>query len=233
MVDATGPGGAGRTDMSPRKTLRLLALFSLVCGGAVAAAQGPATSTALDAYLVNVKTLRAEFTQVVTDGQRQVVQKARGVLVIKRPGRFRWELTPDGGAAPQLMVADGRNLWFYDQDLEQVSVKSAAAALTATPASLLSGDGKLTEFFEVRADGRSDGYDWVRVVPKRADADFREARLAFKGKDAELRRMVLKDKLGQTVQLEFVSSVRNAPVADADVTFKPPPGADVIGTPLP
>jgi outer membrane lipoprotein carrier protein len=213
--------------MTRGKTLRLLAaLAALTCG--LAKAEG----TALDAYLSNVKTLRTEFTQVVTDGQRQVVQKARGVLTIKRPGRFRWELTPDGGLAPQLMVADGKNLWFYDQDLEQVSVKSAAAALTATPASLLSGDGKLTEFFDVRADGRSDGFDWVRVVPKRPDADFREARLAFKGKDAELKRMVLKDKLGQTVQLDFQSSVRNGPVADADVTFKPPAGADVIGTPV-
>ena len=63
-------------------------------------------------------------------------------FVILRPGRFRWELTPAGAASPQLMVADGKNLWFYDRDLEQVSVKAAAAALTATPASLLSGDGE-------------------------------------------------------------------------------------------
>jgi outer membrane lipoprotein carrier protein len=211
----------------------LVALACLVCAGSHAGAQ----ATALDAYLGNVRTLRAEFTQVVTDAQNQVVQKARGVLAIKRPGRFRWELTPlnedNSGAAPQLMVADGRNLWFYDRDLEQVSVKSAATALTATPACLLSGDGRLTEFFDVRAEGKRDGFDWVIVVPKRADADFREARLAFKGKDAELKRMVLKDKLGQTVQLEFVSSVRNAPIPDADVTFTPPEGADVIGTAIP
>jgi len=200
---------------------------------AVPSVHAVAQATALDAYLGNVSTLRTEFTQLVTDAERQVVQRARGVLAIKRPGRFRWELTPEGGAAPQLMVADGKNLWFYDRDLEQVSVKSAATALTATPASLLSGDGKLTEFFDVRADGKSDGFDWVKVVPKRADADFREARLAFKGKDAQLKRMVLKDKLGQTVQLEFVSSVRNGPIPDADVTFTPPAGADVIGTAVP
>ena len=228
-MHATGRRAAGPTGMTIGKALRLLALASLL--GASPAAL--ADTTALDAYLSNVKTLRAEFTQVVTDGQRQVVQKAHGLLTIKRPGRFRWELTPEGGVAPQLMVADGRNLWFYDQDLEQVSVKSSAAALTATPASLLSGDGKIGEFFDVSADGKSGGFDWVRVVPKRADADFREARLAFKGKDAQLKRMVLKDKLGQTVELEFLKSVRNAPVADAEVSFTPPAGADLIGTPLP
>jgi chaperone LolA len=195
-----------------------------------------ATSTALDAYLAGVRTLRAEFTQQVTDGRGGQVQRADGRLLIQRPGKFRWELTPlDAAGAkqtPQLMVADGRNLWFYDRDLDQVSVKPAAAALTATPAILLSGDGDLTEFFDVRADGTRDGLTWVRVVPKRSDADFREVRIGFKGSN-ELKRMVLKDKLGQTVNLEFVTSTRNVPVTDAEVTFTPPAGADVIGTPVP
>jgi outer membrane lipoprotein-sorting protein len=44
---------------------------------------------------------------------------------------------------------------------------------------------------------------------------------------------VLKDKLGQTVRLEFFSSERNPPVAEAEVSFSPPPGADVIGTAIP
>jgi outer membrane lipoprotein carrier protein len=196
-----------------------------------------ATATALDAYLAGVRTLRAEFTQQVTDGRGSEVQRANGSLVIRRPGKFRWELTPVNAAGakqtPQLMVADGKNLWFYDRDLDQVSVKPAASALTATPASLLSGDGKLGEFFEVRADGQREGLTWVRVVPKRGDADFREVRIGFKGSGSELSRMVLKDKLGQTVNLVFNVSARNVPVADAEVTFTPPAGADVIGTPIP
>jgi outer membrane lipoprotein carrier protein len=196
-----------------------------------------ATATALDAYLAGVRTLRAEFTQQVTDGRGSEVQRANGSLVIQRPGKFRWELTPVNAAGakqtPQLMVADGKNLWFYDRDLDQVSVKPAASALTATPASLLSGDGKLGEFFEVRADGQREGLTWVRVVPKRSDADFREVRIGFKSSGSELSRMVLKDKLGQTVNLVFNVSARNVPVAATEVTFTPPAGADVIGTPIP
>jgi hypothetical protein len=45
--------------------------------------------------------------------------------------------------------------------------------------------------------------------------------------------MVLKDKLGQTVRLDFSASSRNAPVAETEVQFSPPVGADVIGTPVP
>jgi len=205
---------------------------ALVCGFAVVAQAAPAT--VLDRYLSDLDTLRAEFTQVVTDGRGDEVQRARGSFVIQRPGKFRWELTPEGNAqSPQLMVADGKNLWFYDRDLEQVSVKAAVAALTATPASLLSGVGKPEEFFTVKAEGKRDGLDWVRVTPRRSDADFREAQLAFSKGGSELARMVLQDKLGQTVRLDFSISTRNAPVAEAEVQFKPPAGADVIGTPVP
>jgi outer membrane lipoprotein carrier protein len=198
-------------------------------------AAGAQAQTPLDSYLTHLKTLRAEFTQTVTDNRGEQVQKAEGKLVIVRPGRFRWELTPqasgEGGASAQLMVADGKNLWFYDRDLEQVSVKPASTALTATPAGLLSGDGNVREWFAVKPDGRKDGFDWVLVVPREPDADFREARLAFG--NAELKRMVLKDKLGQTVRLDFYSSERNAPVAEGEVKFSPPEGADVIGSPTP
>ncbi len=211
----------------------LLVASALLCAAAVA--QGASSANALDAYLANLKTLRAEFAQTVSDGHGAEVQRATGKFVIQRPGKFRWELTPQTAAGraqtPQLMVADGKNLWFYDSDLEQVSVKAAASALTATPASLLSGGGNLDKFFNVRDEGVRDGLNWVKVTPKKADADFREARLGFKSGD--LQRMVLLDKLNQTVRLDFVSSARNVPVADTELKFTPPPGADVIGTPAP
>jgi outer membrane lipoprotein carrier protein len=216
------------------KHLRLSFLCAaLVFTGHAAAADSP---TPLDSYLGQLKTLKTEFSQSVTDSKGRKVQSADGKLVIVRPGKFRWELTPhssstSGGASPQLMVADGKNLWFYDRDLEQVSVKPSSTALTATPAGLLSGQGDVRQWFTVSAAGRRDGYDWVKVVPKQGDADIREAQLAFDKND--LRRMVLKDKLGQTVRLDFLKSERNPAVAESDVKFSPPAGADVIGTPVP
>jgi outer membrane lipoprotein carrier protein len=192
---------------------------------------GTSGNTPLDKYLAQLKALRAEFEQNVTDGRGETVQRATGKFVIVRPGRFRWEVMQDGATSAQLMIADGKNLWFYDADLEQVSVKSAAAALPATPASLLSGEGDIRELFRVSSGGKRDGFDWVVVTPKGGDADFREARLGFG--NGELKGMVLKDKLGQTVRLQFLSSERNAPVSDAEVKFTPPAGADVIGTPIP
>jgi outer membrane lipoprotein carrier protein len=208
-------------------------LFALLLAGSASALDG---QTPLDAYLSQLKTLRTEFSQSVTDSKGKKVQGAAGRLTIVRPGKFRWELTPNGskdgaGASPQLMVADGKNLWFYDRDLEQVSVKPSASALTATPAGLLAGDSDVRQWFTVSAAGKRDGLDWVKVVPRQGDADIREAQLAFDKTD--LRRMILKDKLGQTVQLDFLKSERNPVVPETDVQFSPPAGADVIGTPVP
>jgi outer membrane lipoprotein carrier protein len=186
-------------------------------------------STPLDGFLAGLKTLRVTFTQQLIDGHGHALQSGSGTLIVQRPGRFRWEIRPGGDEAGQLVVADGRNLWFYDRDLAQVTVKPADAALTATPALLLSGGGDIRQSFDVRPLPKSAGLEWVAVTPKAKDADFREARLGFAA--GELKRMVLADKLGQSATLVFGPAVRNGPVSPAEVGFTPPAGVDVIGTP--
>lgn len=195
----------------------------------LAAATVPAT--ALDRFLDGLKTLRAEFSQRVVDARGVTVQEGVGSLVVERPGRFRWEVRPAGAEGNQLLVADGRNLWFYDRDLEQVTVKPADATLTATPAMLLSGTGDIRVAFDVKVLPRADGLDWVQVTPRANDADFRDARLGFAA--GALKRMVLHDKLGETATLIFGKTVRNGVVNAGELRFIPPPGVDVIGTPLP
>jgi outer membrane lipoprotein carrier protein len=187
----------------------------------------------LDRFLDGLTTWRAEFSQQLTDPRGRATLANTGRFLVQRPGRFRWEIRTVNAASSeytQLLLADGRNLWFYDRELEQVTVKPAAAALGATPLMLLVGDAKLREQFEQRTLARSLGLEWLEIKPKRADAEFREARLAFAGN--ELRRMVLKDRLGQTATLEFRSSARNVAVASDEFVFRVPAGVDVIGKPL-
>ncbi len=129
------------------------------------------------------------------------------------------------------MVADGRNLWFYDRDLEQVTVKPARSALTVTPAMLLVGGINLRDHFEITNLPKSMGVEWVAVKPRGADAEFRSARLGFVGND--LRRMEIEDKLGQKTALVFSKTQRNATLAADTFVFQSPPGADLIGTPVP
>jgi outer membrane lipoprotein carrier protein len=192
-----------------------------------------AGANALDRFLTGLNTLSADFTQSVTDSHGESAGAGSGRLLVQRPGKFRWDYTPrEAGAqsSGQLLVADGKNLWFYDRELAQVTVKPVEAALSATPIVLLSGSlAQLHDTFEISAAAAHDGMDWVEVKPRSTEADFNHAELGFSA--GKLLRMVVNDRLGQTVQLDFQHSERNARV-DADaLRFKPPAGVDVIGTP--
>ncbi|HXZ60604.1 MAG TPA: outer membrane lipoprotein chaperone LolA [Steroidobacteraceae bacterium] len=192
--------------------------------------------TQLDAYLDNLKTLRASFVQTLADGQGREIDRATGTIIVQRPGKFSWEIHPQTAAASgaarsagQLMVCDGRNLWFFDRDLAQVTVKPVDAALSATPAMLLSGAVDVRKNFTITPAGERLGLEWVLVEPQGASADFREALFGFD--HGELKRMILEDKLDQTATVMFDKVERNAAVRAAEVSFTPPAGADVIGTP--
>ncbi len=197
------------------------------------ALMGASETTVLDRYLAGLQSLRASFTQTLADANGKELDRGTGTLLVLRPGKFRWELQPQsaGGSAGQLMVADGRNLWFFDRDLEQVTVKPADAALSATPAMLLSGTVDVRENFELTDAGKREGLEWLLVEPKGSEADFRSALLGFSARGA-LQRMIVEDKLGQTATLLFEKSERNARVSPEEVSFTPPPGADLIGTPV-
>ena len=211
-----------------------------------------AAPTPLDRYLQNLKTLRVTFLQTVADAHGAEVSRSSGTLTVERPGKFRWDIhsrsvvpgaaatvggrvraarQPTGSAGSgQLMVSDGRNLWYYDRDLEQVTVRPVTAALSATPAMLLSGTVDVRKHFTETSAGERDGLDWVYVEPRSAEADFKSALFGFDRKGA-LQRMILQDKLGQVVTIVFRYVEVNVPVPARDFTFTPPPGADVIGTP--
>jgi len=210
------------------------------------AAPATAGTTPLDAYLDNLKTLRATFMQTLADAHGHEIDRASGTLIVVRPGKFAWDihpLVPAGGSAGtnavkappatdsqgQLMVCDGINLWFYDRDLQQVTVKPVDSALSATPAMLLSGAADVRAHFKISAGGQRMGLDWVLVEPHGSEADFNRALLGFAG--GELKRMILEDKLDQTATVIFDKIERNLAVATAEVSFTPPAGADVIGTP--
>jgi outer membrane lipoprotein carrier protein len=197
----------------------------------VAVTPALAANTPLDSYLDDMKTLRATFLQTLADAHGKEIDRSTGTLIVSRPGKFSWEIHPQGSStgSGQLMVADGRNLWFLDRDLQQVTVKPADAALSATPAMLLSGTVDVRKNFNISAAPKRDGLDWVLVEPHGSEADFRRALMGFDGK--ELKRMILEDKLGQTATVVFDHVERNGKVAPEEVSFTPPAGVDVIGTP--
>jgi outer membrane lipoprotein carrier protein len=198
------------------------ALALLFLCGATAAPASPATE--VDKYISGLATWSADFTQTIDDGHGKVVRSAAGKLYLQKPGKFRWDYSQP---SEQLILADGKQIWFYDKDLQQANVRDMDASLANTPAVLLSGGGSVSSQFDVTTLPPEGGLEWYQLIPKHADTDFQLVRIGFdKG---QLASMFLADKLNQVTQLTFTNPNRNAKFAPDLFSFVPPPGVDVIG----
>ena len=201
-------------------------LFGLGYSAAVTAAQD-AARVRLNNFFTNVNSLVGSFNQQVYDKKGKVIQKAAGQLYLNRPGKFRWVYaTPE----PQEIIADGKNVWIYDKDLEQVTVKPMRAAIASTPIAILTRKASPETQFQVsQIAGKKAGLDWFNLKPHRSSRDFKNIQLGLDPRGS-LRQMVMFDKLGQKTVINL--NVRNnAPVSSKQFYFRPPAGVDVIGTP--
>ena len=213
-----------RTRRRTSVALRLSA--GVLLSGQLAAADDAARSPLLDRYLNEVRTLSADFTQALIDANGEQIEESAGSLVISRPGKFRWTYREP---YEQWLVADGLNLWSYDVDLEQVSVKPQSTALASTPALLLGGSDEVLNEFRYEGDAAHGGLTWVRLVPLDTDSGFRHVELGFSGDT--LARLVFLDNLEQTTVVTLNDVVVNETVDAAEFEFDVPEDVDVVGTP--
>jgi outer membrane lipoprotein carrier protein len=213
------------THPTPQLSFSIIAASALLLAALLGpAAAGASPASDVEKYLNGLASWSADFTQTIDDGHGKVLRSAAGRLYLQRPGKFRWDYTEP---SEQLILADGKQIWFYDKDLAQANVRDMDTSLASTPASLLSGSSSVSSQFDVTALSPSGGLQWFQLVPKHADTDFQLVRIGFdKG---ELRSMFLADKLNQITQLAFSNSKRNAPLAPNLFSFVPPAGVDVIG----
>jgi chaperone LolA len=197
----------------------LFLLFALVVNAAHAGGVDR-----LKAFVAGAKTVEADFTQTVIDKSGRVTQEARGTMAFSRPGKFRWDYR-----APyeQIIVGDGKKLWLYDADLEQVTVKPLGDVVAGTPAALLAGDDAIEKYFSLKDAGQGDGLEWLEATPKSRETTFERIRMGFRGD--LLVQMELFDHFGQRTSLKLSQLRRNPSIAPAHFTFTPPKGADIIG----
>lgn len=186
------------------------------------AGQAGTARQALDAYLKDFRTLTANFTQTVTNEKGKVIENSAGVVYLQRPGKFRWDYQ---SPYEQSIIGDGKKVWIYDKDLEQVTIKPMEKVMGSTPALILGSDTNIEENFTVEELGSEDGVDWIELTPKRADREYTGIKLGFE--HGELRRMMLSDNFAQVTELRFSDVKRNAPVDPAVFSFTPPAGVDV------
>ncbi len=195
---------------------------------AATAAPAPADDAALQTlrqFVRDVHAATAHFVQTVVAPQNGKARVSSGRLAFMRPDRFRFDYERPYA---QVLVGDGKQIWTYDADLNQVSVRPMGRALAATPAALVTGQN-LDKDFTLRALPPHDGLQWIEAIPRSKDGQFQSIRLAFR--NGQPARLEVLDSFGQTTTLELSDFRASTTLPSATFAFKPPAGADVIRQP--
>lgn len=211
----------------PRSIRTVVAGAALLALHAAARADG---LQSLAAFIRDAHSGQAEFTQTVTspgrEGQPPRVKTSSGRFEFERPGRFRFDYRKPFA---QTIVADGKTLWLYDPDLNQVTQRAQARVLGQTPAALIAAAGDLRALeadFTLAAEPEQDGLQWVKATPKATEGQLQWVRVGFDGE--RLAVLEIRDGLGQQSVLRFSNVQLNAPVPAGTFEFTVPRGADVL-----
>jgi outer membrane lipoprotein carrier protein len=178
----------------------------------------------LKAFLQASKSLTADFKQVSINEAGHPTQTSFGVFYLQRPGKFRWDYKKP---FQQEIVSNSGKVWFYDTDLQQVTVKKVDESLGSTPALLLSGDVPLEDNYTMDDQGADGDMQWIKLTPKGQDSSFKYVLIGFtKGMIAG---MELNDNFGQLTRIYFSNVLLNPPIKPTLFEFVAPKGVDVFG----
>ena len=189
---------------------------------------GAAHASALEqfkSFVAGTKAARGEFTQQQTpkSATSKVAPVSTGTFVFARPGKFIWTYVKP---YEQLLQADGEQLYIYDKDLNQVTVKKLGNALGASPAAILFGSNDLDKNFTLSEAGTRGGLEWLSATPKTSDSTFEQIRIGLRNGTPEM--MELHDAFGQTSVIAFKKFEKNPALSAQQFKFVMPAGADVF-----
>lgn len=207
-----------------KKNLKI-AIFCLV-SFAVPMASHASGLEQFKSFVANTKSAKGEFSQQqikIQEGKAKVGKTALGNFMFARPGKFIWTYTKP---YEQTLQTDGDQLYIYDKDLNQVTIKALGGALGASPAAILFGGSELEKNFTLKEVGLKQDLEWLEAIPKTKDSQFEHIGIGMK--DGMPVALELRDSFGQ-VSLVTLKGVEKNPVLKADqFKFVVPTGADVF-----
>ena len=182
----------------------------------------------LNAFVNNISSMSSEFSQVVLDKKGLKLQDVEGVMLFKRPNKFRWDyLKP----YQNQIISDGDRLYMYDQDLRQVSINPIAKVAGSTPLLIIAGKN-IEKYFtlkniddQVNNEGNQN-IKWVEAVPKEEGAGFSKVILGLT--ENKLSVMKIVDAFEHITTISFKNAKYNLTLVDNDFLFKLPTGVDVV-----
>lgn len=200
-------------------------LSSVLCAMCLLVNEATAASAQeqLQGFVSKVQAATGNFSQYTLGTQGQTKPAQSGSFAFQRPGRFKWDVLKPYA---QQIVSDGQQLFQFDPDLNQVTVRKVDQAIGSSPAAILFGAGSLEQSLTVTALPDKEGLSWLRAKPRNGEAGFVHVDLGFSG--GLPARIILLDAFGQSTHINLSGIVPNPTLAAEAFRFVPPPGADVV-----
>ena len=173
----------------------------------------------------NVKSIKADFTQTVTNPAMGEELHQRGKISLERPRKMRIEV---GSPLESAVISDGKTLWVYSV---------ASKSVTATPeigdggeiGALLEDLSKLDEIFDIKLvdDRPPKPTQTVNLTPRKAGA-FKSLQLSLARTKFTLTDLVLVDQFDSVTSMTFSNLRLNQDVPDSEFVFTAPAGVQLI-----
>lgn len=209
--------------MNRTSNFLMLCLWVFYVSGLQANPSGPAR-TELERFTSDLHTFQAEFTQTVKSQDGRIHDQSNGQVWLQTPDKLRWVYA---GEFPETIVADGTNIWVYDESLDQVTVKPQSNDATDSPLMLLADISLLDEQFKVTELGDYEAMDLLELKSLNAESQFERILL---GLDSDgIRMMAMEDAFGQRTEIRFTKALKNPPSDPGLFKFEPPEDADLVG----
>ena len=176
-----------------------------------------------------LRDLSAAFTQESRVASLGRTRSRGGRLFFQAPGRMRWEYD---GPDPQLIVADGKQLWFHRPERRQVVVQPMDAAFTRqTPLLFLLGRGDFAAEFtwdEHELAPGAGGLTSIALRPRVEAPDLSRLVLEVEGGECRLAGTIVEDAFGNVTHLVFSGERTDTGLAAGMFQFSPPKGTEIV-----
>ena len=200
-----------------KKILSVAVLFLI--NSFYAHASGATDASLLKDKLAKFKQINAEFSQVVTNPEGDVLNESQGLLTISRPGKFRWEvITPE----EELIVSDGDTMWLYSPFIEQVTLINFSDAIAGTPFVLLAGATELQ--WQNYLVNRDDN----RFTIKGSDPQVQNNSFVFEfNKAGNIDKFVVIEEQGQRSEFKLIHKPLTHKITTDYFSFQIPAGVEI------
>ncbi len=171
----------------------------------------------------------ADFVHSYRGGVLKQQATERGTLLVKKPGKMRWEYT-----APEkkLFVSDGHKIYSYIPQDRQVIVGTMPRDEHAqTPALFLTGKGDITRDFNASFDKVAEaqpGTFVLKLTPKRREPEYESLTLVLDPKTLTIQMLITVDAQGGRSAFTFSNLKENVGVTDNQFVFRMPRNVDVV-----